>query len=77
MAVFGDFLAAESHPSGASPDGALVSAGEIGEGRPLSLPGGRQPPDSGIPLDKGKPRRKQLLPPGLCHALSLRDLREP
>ena len=26
---------------------------------------------------KGKPRRKQLLPPGLCHALGLRDLREP
>ena len=41
LAVFGDFLAAESHPSGASPAGALVSAWEIGEEHPLSLPNGR------------------------------------
>ena len=35
LAVFGDFLAAESYPSGASPTGALASAKEIGEGQSL------------------------------------------
>ena len=37
MAVFGDFLAAESHPSGASPVGALVSTIEMVEGRSIII----------------------------------------